>query len=897
MKIKKCFLSFSVSIFAIALAHGAPGDLDLSFAGTGFTRTGFGFGEDFAYAVAIQADGKLLVAGSSGTSSYTGGNFSVVRYNTNDTLDISFGTLGKVVTPVGTGQSQANAMRVQPDGKIVLAGFAYKNSTNTDLAVVRYNPDGSLDSSFGINGIVMTDVGISDSATALSLPGDGKILISGSSSGALVLARYLTNGVLDASFDGDGIAIKSTAASIEGLAMTVQSDSKILVAGTTFFQMAVFRFLTNGLPDSSFGTNGTVIVTIGEDSRATAIAVQAGDNSIFNPDKIVIAGSSTTNSSIFSFAVARLNLNGTLDTSFDGDGKVMTRVGNFFEGANAVLIQRSGLNASRIIVAGYSSEPFPTPRRDFTVVKYLLNGALDTAFDGDGKAMTPIGVTGDSQAQAMTFQNGKLLVAGYAQTGPNNNDFAMVRYNLTNGTLDSSYDGDGIKTQDIADRTAQAQDVAIQSDGKIISVGRADNGSHDVVAVSRYNTDGSLDISFGILGKITAEVSTNGSAATAVAIQPDGKIVVAGSANEDFMVLRYLTNGLPDNSFDGDGRVTTPIGSANDSATAVTLQADGKIVLAGYSYNGMNNDFAVARYNTNGSLDISFGSGGKAITAIASGEDEATDVKIQADGKIVVAGWGTLGSIQFALVRYTTNGSLDTSFGSFGRVTTDFGVVSEGLGMTIQTNGRIVVAGAAIVSGTQVDMAVARYLTNGMLDTSFDGDGKVTTPIGLAADFAYAVTLQPDGKILVAGAGAIGADNEVSLVRYLPNGSLDSTYGNGGKVVVDLSTGPNDVAYGIALDEMGRAVIAGNANDRFGVARFLGDPFLKILSIARLPNGHAFLQGIGIPNATHTLQGSLNLNPGSFAPIAPIIPDFTGMWQYDDAITNLNQRFYRLTAP
>ncbi|MEO7676479.1 MAG: hypothetical protein ABIV39_06925, partial [Verrucomicrobiota bacterium] len=543
------------------------------------------------------------------------------------------------------------------------------------------------------------------------LPGAGKILVAGSVGNGqgthsdLVVARYDTNGVLDATFDGDGIALVVTGATIEGRAMTLQSDGKVLVAGSTLSQTAVLRFQTNGLPDPTFDGDGLVIITNGSSSYATAIAIQPGNQTVSNPDRILVAGSSTTNSSIFSFAVVRLNLNGTLDSSFDGDGKVTTRVGNFFEQASSILIQSGVFGSSRIIVAGYSSEPIAQNfRRDFTVVKYLLNGTLDSAFDGDGIAITQIGATSDSDAAAMIFQNGKILVAGNVESGRDNHDFALVRYGLNDGVLDTSYDGDGIKTQDVGDRTAQGQDVALQSDGKIVAVGKAFTGSRDVAAISRYNVDGSLDFSFGILGRITLEVGTNGSAATAVAIQPDGKIVVAGwaspSGNRDFMVLRFLTNGLPDNSFDGDGRVTTPIGTGDDAANAIALQADGKIVVAGISYNGANNDFAVARYTTNGTPDNSFDGDGKAVTAIAGSDDQATDVKIQTDGKIVVAGFAALANVQFALVRYNTNGVLDNSFGSFGRVATDFGVIAEGFAMTIQTNGRIVVVGVAIASGS-----------------------------------------------------------------------------------------------------------------------------------------------------------------------------------------------------
>jgi uncharacterized delta-60 repeat protein len=900
MKIREHALTFFLFLTAIQVSKAAIGDLDTSFAGTGFTRTKFGFGDDFGRAMTLQPDGKLIVAGNSGVE-FLGGNFSMVRFTTNDTLDASFGAHGKVITPVGgTNFSQANAVRIQSDGKIILAGIANNSPSSSDVAIVRYNADGSLDTSFGTNGngIVKTDIGLADSANGMFINSEGKIIVAGSSSGNLFVARYDTNGMLDTSFDGDGIAIKDTAANIGALAMTLQADGKILVTGSTLFHTGVFRFLTNGLPDSTFDGDGMVVITNGiEGSSGNAITIQSGG--AIEPDRIVIAGYGQVAFATYSISVIRLDLDGTPDSTFDGDGKVLTSLGSGFQTAQAVLVQRSGLFSSRIIVAGYV---FEGSQSKFAVVKYFLGGTPDNVFDMDGIVTTPIGAA-NSFGQAALFQSGRILVAGYVQTGNNNNDFAMVRYNLSSGLLDTTYDDDGIKTQDVAEREAYAQDVVIQPDGKSVVVGYSSDGdSRQAAAIARYNSDGTPDTTFGELGKLLPFVSALTSEASAVAIQPDGKIVVAGSAstndNSDFMVLRLLENGTLDDSFDGDGIAMTQIGTSTDVAYDVTLQPNGRIVAVGSSHNGTDTDFAAVRYHTNGSLDMSFDGDGKATTAIASGDDDAASVAIQPDGKIILAGTGTFTGPRFAMIRYNTNGTLDNSFGSFGRVATEVGVVSRGFGMALQPDGKIVVGGVAAVSQTEIDMALLRYLTNGFPDNSFSGDGQVTTAIGLASEFGHAVALQPDGKILLAGFAAIGADNEFAIVRYLTNGTPDPDYGINGKAVHDISTGPSDVSHGIALDARGRAVVVGEANGTFGVLRLLGDPFLSILSVTKLPNGHAMVEGIGVPGTSHTLFGSTNLTTGSFNSIGPVSADVNGDWQFDDAgAMGLDMRYYRLTLP
>src|SRR3990167_2042134 len=321
------------------------------------------------------------------------------------------------------------------------------------------------------------------------------------------------------------------------------------------------------------------------------------------------------------------------------------------------------------------------------------------------------------------------------------------------GELDTTFGTGGIVTTIIGSgsfKSDVAYSVAIQSDGKIVVTGSSYNGGNDFALV-RYNTNGSLDT------KVTTSNDFSADVAYSVAIQSDGKIVVAGSSdnngsNNDFALVRYNTNGSLDTTFNSTGIVTTAIGSSSDVGRSVAIQSDGKIVVAGYSYNGSNNDFALVRYNTDGTLDTTFNSTGIVTTAIGSSTDAANSVAIQSDGKIVVAGYSNNGSdYDFALVRYNTDGSLDTTFNSTGIVTTAIGSSTDAANsVAIQSDGKIVVAGYSY-NGSDYDFALVRYNTDGSLDTTFNSTGIVTTAIGSSSDYANSVAIQSDGKIVVAG--------------------------------------------------------------------------------------------------------------------------------------------------
>ncbi|MEQ4720651.1 hypothetical protein [Nonomuraea sp. B19D2] len=379
------------------------------------------------------------------------------------------------------------------------------------------------------------------------------------------------------------------------------------------------------------------------------------------------------------------------------------------------------------------------------------------------------------------------------------------------GDLDPSFGSGGKVTTDFGGGDDVPTGMVVQPDGKIVVVGR----TNSLFALARYNSDGSLDSGFGVGGKVTTDFGGDDEA-NAVALQADGKIVVAGDGGltGDFALARYNTDGTLDPNFGSGGKVTTNFGASGDSALGVALQADGKIVAAGAS--GSDFVFSLARYHADGSLDTGFGSGGTVTTDLDGSSEHAREVAVQADGKIVAVGRsGGVGG--FAVVRYNADGSLDSGFGTLGVVTTDFGPFEDfAQGMALQADGKIVAVG---YSGGDSDFTLVRYNSDGSLDSGFGADGKVTTDFGPGGeDGANAAVLQADGKIIAAGRGF----GTFALARYNSDGSLDSGFGSGGKVTTDFGTSG---AAGVALQADGKIVAAGFSgllSQDFALARYEG---------------------------------------------------------------------------
>jgi uncharacterized delta-60 repeat protein len=348
------------------------------------------------------------------------------------------------------------------------------------------------------------------------------------------------------------------------------------------------------------------------------------------------------------------------------------------------------------------------------------------------------------------------------------------------GVLDPTFGSAGtVNTADQSDARA----VVLQPDGKLVAAGTAETAVTSDFALARYSADGALDATFGIGGMVTTNFGDSKAEASALILQPDGKLVAAGdmtprdTGDFDFALVRYTANGTLDPTFGTGGQVTTDFaGGSFDRAGALVLQPDGKLVAGGNTVTGAGSNLALARYQPDGTLDPRFGTGGKVSTDVAGRSAVAAALALQPDGRIVAAGTASAGNLDFALARYQVDGSLDPTFGDGGTVTTDFaGGTDEAAALVLQPDGKLVAAGDAETGGDTDapvrDVALARYDTNGALDADFGRGGEVTTdfPGGFAE--AYALVLQPDGKLVAAGdaASAEGGDSgstAFALARY-----------------------------------------------------------------------------------------------------------------------------------
>lgn len=408
----------------------------------------------------------------------------------------------------------------------------------------------------------------------------------------------------------------------------------------------------------------------------------------------------------------------------------------------------------------------------FGVVSLLAqDGTLDVTFSSDGKATAAVSSADDDFGQALAIQpDGKIVMAGVYFSGFSSH-IGLLRLNK-NGTPDTGFDGDGIVTVSIGTSGSSANGIALQDDGRIVVVGTAESGGRDVFAVLRFNSNGTPDASFDGDGIVLTPVQEKYDAGNTIVIQEDGKIVVGGksyaNSNMDFTLIRYLPNGSLDTTFDHDGIVTTPVSAGYDEIKSLALQTDGKIVSVGASYDEEKNKLSMVRYLPNGSLDTTFGNGGKVLESAATGGQYVNSVAIQPDGRIVVAGDADVTVNHDIIVyRYTENGILDKDFSGDGMVKMDFGTDDcYAQSVALQQDGKIVVVGHTF-NGTDYDVAVLRLNSNGQFDTSFDGDAKVTVKTGTGGDYGKSVAIQPDGNIVIGGYATVGSKTDFAVIRLL----------------------------------------------------------------------------------------------------------------------------------
>jgi uncharacterized delta-60 repeat protein len=395
------------------------------------------------------------------------------------------------------------------------------------------------------------------------------------------------------------------------------------------------------------------------------------------------------------------------------------------------------------------------------------------------------------------------------------------------GDLDPSFGRSGLKMTDFYGGADLAHAVAVQADGRIVVAGTTyqnNDYTDEDFAIARYTADGKLDDSFGTKGRVTTDFPGLAAVPSAVVVQPDGKILVAGGAYPlfvfagNFKLARYNPDGTLDGGFGNGGIVTTNFGHGS-YAFGLALQPDGKIVAAGTVFvdfstdDSSNTDFGLARYNADGTLDGSFGNGGKVLTDFDGYNDDALAVLIQPDGKIVAAGSAKnpVSYYDFALARYLPNGTLDSSFGQGGRVRTDFGVqnLDEARAAVLQPDGKIVAAGFASLAFGDTRYAAARYNADGTIDKTFGSKGRTRLHFGSCCEQAHSVLLQSDGKVVLVGfPDSESSDSDFVLMRLDTSGALDPGFGKNGHVRTSFGN-LNGGANGATLQPDGKILAVG----------------------------------------------------------------------------------------
>ena len=378
------------------------------------------------------------------------------------------------------------------------------------------------------------------------------------------------------------------------------------------------------------------------------------------------------------------------------------------------------------------------------------SGALDATFGTAGVVETDLGGS-ESCAELAIRPDGRILTVGSTHWATYNH-FAFVQYEA-DGTLDPTFGTDGVVTAP----DGYAYDLYLYPDGRFLGAGTYHVDSQPRLRFARYLADGSPDTGFGTDGVVTL---TGYGPSARVDVQSDGRIIVA-AGSEDYVVMRFNTDGSPDSAF-GDGGATRSDFGATESCSGVLVLHDDRILV----YGSRSTDLAMVRYLADGTLDMSFGSAGIVTTDFsASSYESASDVRELPDGRLLVAGTA---NGDFALARYLADGSLDPSFGRWGRVTTDLGDHTPDTAATlaVQSDGRIIVGGMSEPNGSNLGgFALVRYLPDGDVDPTFGIDGRITTQVSPYSDAGVGgLAVQADG-LIVAGGGPTYA---FMIARYLP---------------------------------------------------------------------------------------------------------------------------------
>jgi uncharacterized delta-60 repeat protein len=704
--------------------------------------------------------------------------------------------------------------------------------------------------SFGVGGTVVTPFSgsLNDGASAVLVQSDGKLMQVSDSSGAISLARYSSNGVLDPTFGSDGKVTSPIAGTLAGSpSAALQADDKVLVVTQLNDSLSgvssafLSRYTTTGQLDPTFGIGGTVPVLAGTNSSDHVAVLPSGE--------IVVAGGQY---------IEEYQTNGALDTTFGTNGRVTTTVG---------AVDGIALQGKDIILVGSTSVASKT---NLVVARYSSAGVLDTTFGTAGLASTPAYDNGSPNSVAIA-PNGSIFISGYVfVSSPKASYTTFVTHLTASGALDSAYGTGGTATL----KGVSSGGIVVQPDGKAVLDVTTAFVAFTQVGAARFTTSGALDPSFGTGGLVTSTFTTADSV-DEIALQPlstGTDILIAGNGfnpakGTDCLLARYTPAGVVDKSFGSDGfRTTNFIGPVGSGAASVVPDGHGGFLVGGSSASA-NGALAVADYLPDGQLNTKFGTDGTVQITFNSYifNTFGGRISVEKNGKILIVGTSIQpGSTNydFAIAQLLPDGALDPSFGVGGKVTTYSGALDTDMsssgGFVIQPDGKILVAGYTEDYGVSpyVDKGVVvRYNTNGSLDTTFGTGGRETFNFdGVATSRITAIALEPNGEIMLGGYVSTPTNYQYYMFEKLhANGTPDTAFAPGGQIVTNFTAA---FAFGgsapLVLRPDGTMVVAGSNFDSvtsqsdITVAEFTakGTPILSFGTA-----GQANIEFPGNPNA------------------------------------------------
>ena len=681
--------------------------------------------------------------------------------------------------------------------------------------------DGGFDKSFNGNSYHSLSIGKSFERTQhMTRQADGKIIVVGYLSVGQTrnafVARYMSDGAEDLSF-GDGGKVIFYNFPSTFYSVVVQKDGKLVISGVATQSnqnnFLVARLESNGNFDKSFAGKGYLTQPVGDLGAALAYKVVVGSDG-----KIVVGGYAWVNGQHYNFAMIRLKPDGTLDADFGTAGISLTDIGSgTADFANDIILLTNG----GILMVGSTRQVTPAVLNyDFAMARFNSYGRLDNTFSSDGKVTTDFAGQDDAAYSVLVLSNGGIIVGGYA-TEAGISKFALAKYS-NSGILDISFDKDGKVMTTVNGESSSPYDMNIQSDDKIVLAGNTLSGKFCTV---RYSAYGVPDNSYGKAGINIQDLGGGIGGLRGVVILSDRKALVCGYSslkqNTDGVIARLNTDGSPDISFGNKGLVYIAYNLTRTEATSLSIQMDGKILAGAIANDALFSRFALARFNEDGTLGDDFAEGGKFLnqTCPSCGDELTTDMTVQQDGKILLFGI-TYSAINerdnYQLIRLHPDGRIDSSFGKNGIVNTDFdSTFDRGISMAVQSDRKIICSGF-VYNGQDWDFGLVRYLPDGSLDSGFGVGGKLITAIGRGNDVAYALAIQTDGKIVAGGLSVVDTPNiyHFAMVRYETDGSLDQSFNGSGKVIIDFGTDfKQGTVYTIRVQKDGKLLLSGEINN------------------------------------------------------------------------------------